>query len=377
MERRMVLAAMAAGVVWGALPAGVVAQPRAGRGSPPVRPVTVASNLDSGWAFAFLPGGGMLVTERPGRLRLVEPDGRVGAPLRGVPVVSARGQGGLLDVALDPEFAGNRRIFLSLAAEKGDGTVSRLVSATLAEGGLEGVRTLLDADPAFGRGNNHYGSRIAFDRSGALIWAVGDRFHSRDAAQDLADLRGKVMRLHRDGSVPADNPFVGRAGARPEIFSYGHRNIQSLAVDPQGRIWVVEHGPLGGDELNLLRPGGNYGWPVVTFGREYSGAVITEETSRPGMVDPLHVWRPTSIAPSGLASYDGDAVPEWRGDLFLGALRGQALHRLQLEGDRVVGEERLLAGSVGRVRDVRQGPDGRLWLLTDGEGGRLLRLDPA
>jgi aldose sugar dehydrogenase len=356
--------------------------------------VTVVSGLEHPWGMAFMPGGDVLVTERPGRLRIIR-DGMLDpAPIGGVPPVYARGQGGLLDVALDPNFASNRVIYLSYAAT-GEGGLSldhlfeelqgfvrgrgrnstRVARATLGDGRLEHLEVIFAAEPLV-RSDHHFGSRLAFDPDGYLFITVGERGQGA-RAQDLADDNGSVIRLYPDGRVPEDNPFAGAAGARPEIFSYGHRNPQGLAIHPETGIpWLHEHGPQGGDELNVVRPGVNYGWPVITYGIDYSGAPIGEGTRKEGMAQPIHYWVP-SIAPSGMAFYHGGAFPQWRGDLFVGALRGQALVRLELDGEQVVTEERLLVGAIGRIRDVELGPDGCLYLLTDESDGGIYRLEPA
>ena len=341
------------------------------------RVTTFATGLEHPWGAAFLPDGSMLVTERPGRLRRVTPDGRVSAPLAGVPQVEAAGQGGLLDVALAPDFARTREIFLCQAAAVEGGALTRLVSARLSPGndGLAGVRRVLDAAPAQSSGRLHYGCRIAFDREGYLYLSAGER-NERARAQRLDDLGGKVIRLMRDGRVPADNPFVGQTGARPEIWSYGHRNPQGLALNPwTGSLWEAEFGPRGGDEINVIRRGANFGWPVVSFGREYWGPRISRETSAPGITDPIHAWVP-SVSPSGIAFYDGAAFPGWQRSLFVAALSTPGLVRLSTDGDRVTGEERLLWGKT-RLRQVAVGPDGRVYLLTDAPDGAILRLDPA
>jgi glucose/arabinose dehydrogenase len=342
------------------------------------RATVFATGLERPWGAAFLPDGRMLVTERPGRLRIVARDGRASAPLAGVPEVEARGQGGLLDIALAPDFRRTRELFLCHSALVQGGALTRLVRARLSADAtaLEELRTVLDATPPQAQGRNHFGCRIAFAPDGAhLFLSTGERFVTMRRAQRLDDLAGKVLRLMRDGSVPPDNPFAGRADARSEIWSYGHRNPQGLAFQPgTGLLWASEFGPLGGDELNIIRRGANYGWPLVTHGRNYDGSVISERQSAPGMVDPVRIWTPV-ISPSGIAFYTGDAFPGWRGSLFLAALNRPALVRLTLEGDRVTGEERLLEG-VARFRDVVVGPDGLLYVLTDETNGRILRLAP-
>jgi glucose/arabinose dehydrogenase len=315
------------------------------------------------------------VTERPGRLRIVRSGALDPEPIAGVPEVYARGQGGLLDVALDPGFASNRTIYLSYAAEGDGGNSTRVARARLGDRQLENLEVIFTAQPLV-NSTYHFGSRLAFDRQGHLLITVGER-RQGERAQDLADHNGSVIRLNPDGSVPADNPFVGVAGARPEIFSYGHRNAQGLGVHPAtGVPWLHEHGARGGDEVNIVRPGVNYGWPVITYGIDYSGAPIGEGTHKDGMAQPIHYWVP-SIAPSGMAFYEGDAFPDWQGDLFVGALAGELLARLELDGEQVVAEERLLEGRVGRIRDVEAGPDGFLYLLTDESAGALYRLEPA
>lgn len=345
------------------------------RATQAVRVTPIVEALQNPWSLAFLPDGRALVTERTGRLRLVTPRGEA-AIVAGVPPVWARGQGGLLDVCLHPGFASNQTLFLSYAGLNAEGTATRIARARLSDGRLIDVTPIFEAGPRIAN-NFHFGSRLAFGRDGKLFATTGERFSWRDEAQNLNDLRGKIVRLNDDGSIPSDNPFVGQPSIRPEIFSYGHRNPQGLAVHPQtGALWSHEHGPRGGDEVNILRAGANYGWPKATHGIDYSGAIISEHKSLPGMVDPLFVWVP-SIAPSGMAFYTGDAMPAWRGSLFIGALAAQLLVRLQLDGERVVQEERLLQRQVGRIRDVRQGPDGRLYLLTDASDGALLRIDPA
>lgn len=343
------------------------------------RVTTFAEGLERPWGAAFLPDGRLLVTERPGRLRLVGTEGAVSPPLRGVPLVEARGQGGLLDVALAPDFATTREIYLCYAATVGDGALTRLARARLAEdgGALEGLRPILDATPAQENGRNHFGCRIAFGPAdGKLYLSTGDRFIRKERAQDLGDLAGKILRLERDGRPAEGNPWPDRPGVRPEIWSYGHRNPQGLAFHPQtGTLWEAEFGPLGGDEVNLVRRGANYGWPAATFGRNYDGSVISTRTTAPGVTDPIKVWNPV-ISPSGIAFYAGTAFPGWQGSLFLAGLRPPGLTRLTTEGDRITGEERLLDG-VARFRDVLVGPDGRLYILTDETRGRVLRVEPA
>jgi aldose sugar dehydrogenase len=336
---------------------------------------TVVSGLEHPWGMAFLPGADILITERPGRLRMVRDGVLDPAPIAGMPEVYASGQGGLLDVALDPDFASNRVIYLSYAAAGDGGNSTRVARARLGDGRLEDLTVIFVAEPLV-RSSKHFGSRLVFDLQGHLLITVGERGQP-DRAQDLGDHNGSVIRLYPDGSVPEDNPFVGVAGARPEIFSYGHRNAQGLAIHPEtGVPWLHEHGARGGDEVNVVRPGVNYGWPAITYGIDYSGAPIGEGTHKEGMAQPLHYWVP-SIAPSGMAFYDGDAFPEWRGDLFVGALRSEFLARLELDGEQVVAEERLLEGALGRIRDVAVGPDGFLYLLTDESDGGLYRLEPA
>lgn len=341
-----------------------------------LKPVSVARGLQHPWGLAFLPDGRMLVTERPGRLRIVSPDGALSAPVAGVPKVDARGQGGLLDVAVDPEFASNRFIYLSYS-EPGEGGNSTAVARGRLEGNaLADVQVIFRQQPKI-NSSAHFGSRLVFARDGRLFITLGDRFGQRDQAQNLANHIGKVVRIERDGRVPADNPFVGRNDARPEIWSYGHRNVQGAALHPQtGELWTHEHGPQGGDELNLTQAGRNYGWPVATSGREYgTGLSIGEGPSKAGMEDPLRVWVPRSVAPSGMAFYTGERYPQWKGHLFIGTLREQALIRLELDGTRVVREERLLTTLRERIRDVRQGPDGWLYILTDNNDGQVLRLE--
>jgi len=338
---------------------------------------TVAGGLEHPWALAFLPDGRMLVTERPGRLRIVERDGRVSEPLVGVPEVLARGQGGLLDVAVDPRFVENGLVYLSYAEPGASGMAGTAVArGRLGAGRLEDVRVIYQQQPKV-RSSLHFGSRLVFSRDGTLFVTQGDRGAYRDGAQDLSVGFGKIVRIVPDGSVPRDNPFVGRAAARPEIWSYGHRNIQSAALHPRtGQLWTVEHGARGGDELNRPEAGKNYGWPVITYGTDYSGASIGEGTAKSGMEQPVYYWDPV-IAPSGMTFYTGDAFPEWKGSIFIGSLHPGLLVRLTLEDGRVAREERYLGDLRERIRDVRQGPDGLLYLLTDSGDGRILRVRPA
>ena len=339
----------------------------------------LAGPLEHPWSVAVLPDGAMLVTERPGRLRLVVDGELQSEPVSGVPDVRAGGQGGLLDVVLDPDFAGNRMIYLaySEAGEGGAGTA--VARGRLARDGatarLEDVEVIFRQVPKVG-GSSHFGARLVFAPDGKLFIGLGDR-QQRERAQDLSTTIGKLVRINADGSIPDDNPFVGQEGALPEIWSYGHRNIQAAALDPStSDVVAIEHGARGGDEINYPEVGKNYGWPVITHGVDYSGEPIGVGKAAEGMEQPIYQWTP-SIAPSGMAYYTGTAFPEWNGDLFVGALRGQMLVRLDIEGDRVVGEERLLEGEIGRIRDVRQGPDGSLLVLTDAGDGALWRLSPA
>ena len=341
-----------------------------------IRVVQVAGGLEVPWSLAFLPDGRMLVTERPGRMRIVSAAGRLSRPLAGLPKVHATGQGGLLDVVLGPGFATDGLIYFSYAEPVSRGARTAVARARLDAGGLRLLEvTRIFAQNAAPSGSSHWGSRLVFDREGNLFVTLGERFNHRDRAQDLGSHLGKIVRIRPDGTVPADNPFRNQKNVLAEIWSYGHRNVQGAALHPEtGRLWAHEHGPQGGDEVNIIRAGGNYGWPVITHGREYvTGLRIGEGSGRADVVAPLHVWTP-SIAPSGMVFYTGSAIPQWRGSLFIGALRGSLLARLELDGDRVVREERLLTEIGHRIRDVRQGPDGKLYLL-DETAGRILRLE--
>lgn len=344
-----------------------------------LKPVTVASGLVNPWGLAFLPDGRMLVTERPGRMRIVAADGRLGEPLAGLPKVEAVGQGGLLDVTLDPKFAENRFVYWAYSEadpQGGRGNSTAVARARLDADRLADVRVIFRQRPKFAS-TAHFGARLVFARDGRLFVTLGDRFYRRDDAQKLDTHHGKIVRIESDGRVPADNPFVGRAGALPEIYSYGHRNVQGAAIHPAtGELWADEHGPQGGDELNRVLPGRNYGWPVVTYGAEYvTGWKIGEGTAKAGMEPPLTYWVP-SIATSGLAFLTSDRYgPAWKGNAFVGALKAQLLVRLELDGTRVVREERLLQDFGERIRTVTQGPDGWLYLLTDSQNGRIVRLE--
>jgi glucose/arabinose dehydrogenase len=338
--------------------------------------VKFVQGLDQPWGLVFLPGGQMLVTEKAGRLRIVR-DGKLDPnPLSGVPAVTVHGQGGMMDVALHPRFAETAWVYLSYAARGPDGVGTEVARGKFAGDRLENVQVIFRQQPKGGTGR-HFGSRLVFDRAGHLYITLGDR-GEMERGQNPGDHAGSVIRLHDDGRIPADNPFVGRAGWKPEKYTLGNRNMQGAALHPQtGLLWTHEHGPQGGDEVNVIRAGVNYGWPVITYGVEYGiGTKIGEGTAKPGMAQPIHSWVP-SIAPSGMAFYSGARFPRWRGDLFVGALRGQMLVRLRLEGEKVVREERLLRGVLGRIRDVRDGPDGYLYLLTDESHGVIARIEPA
>ena len=337
----------------------------------------LVTGLRHPWGLALLPDGGFLVTERVGHLRRVGADGRISAPLAGVPAVYARGQGGLLDVVLAPDFAQSQRIYLSYA-EPGEGILAgtAVASAVLGEAGLSEVKVIYRQEPKVDT-ENHFGSRLAFDGQGHLFVSQGERT-LRPMAQELDKLQGKLVRLNADGSIPADNPFVGQDGARPEIWSYGHRNSQGLAIDPRsGKLWETEHGPRGGDEINLPEAGKNYGWPLITYGIDYSGQPIAESTGqrREGLEQPHHYW-PKSPGVSGLAFYTGHAGSAWNDSLFIGSLAERNLIRLSLDGERISGEERLLGDLGQRVRDVRVGADGKVYVLTDEEQGQLLQIEP-
>jgi glucose/arabinose dehydrogenase len=339
------------------------------------RIVRVVQGLEQPWSLAFLPDGRMLVTEKAGRLRVVSNGKLEPQPIAGVPQVTVHGQGGLHDVVLHPQFQQNQFIYLAYAARGDDGVGTELARGRLAGNRLEDVQVLFRQSPK-GRAGQHFGGRIVFDRAGYLYLTLGDR-GERERAQKPDDHAGSVIRLHDDGRVPKDNPFVGRAGWKPEKFTLGNRNMQGAALHPQtGALWVHEHGPQGGDEVNIIRPGANYGWPVITYGVNYGiGTKIGEGNAKPGMEQPIHYWVP-SIAPSGMAFYTGERFARWKGSLFVGALRDQMLVRLQLDGVKVVKEERLLKNALGRIRDVRSGPDGFLYLLTDESNGALVRLEP-
>ncbi|MEY2772111.1 MAG: hypothetical protein RIQ38_2530 [Pseudomonadota bacterium] len=339
------------------------------------RVVTLTSGLENPWSIAFLPDGRMLVTERAGRMRLLGPDFRPEPQaIEGLPAIAAQGQGGLFDVVLHPQYAQNGWIYWAYSAPGAGGWGTALARGKLMGMRMTEVQVLFSMQPKT-RSVQHFGGRIVFDKAGMLYLTLGDR-GDRHRAQKRDDHAGSVIRLHDDGRVPADNPFVQQPGTLPEKWTLGNRNIQGAALHPTtGELWTHEHGPQGGDELNVMRAGQNYGWPVITHGVNYGiGTRIGEGTSKPGMVQALHLWTP-SIAPSGMAFVQGAEFAPWQGHLLVGALRGQMLVRLALDGERVLHEERLLQGQVGRLRDVRMGPDGRVYLLTDDPQGALLRLE--
>ncbi|WP_428288180.1 PQQ-dependent sugar dehydrogenase [Hydrogenophaga sp.] len=348
--------------------------------SPSITAEVVAQGLQNPWAVAFIGEGRMLVTERPGRMRVVGADGRVGEPVKGVPKVDAVGQGGLLDLVTDRDFARNRTVHFCYAepGAPGQGNSTALASARLSADArsLEDVKVVFSQQPKYSS-RLHFGCRIAQTEDGNLFLALGDRFQRMADAQTLDNHHGKVVRVRPDGSAPGDNPYIGRAGARPEIWSIGHRNVQAATLGADGRLWTIEHGPQGGDEINITQAGKNYGWPVITYGENYGGGQIGEGlTSKVGLEQPLLYWKP-SIAPSGMAFVKSERYGrDWQGNLLVGSLKFRYLVRLVLDGDRVVREEKLLPGLGQRVRDVREGPEGFIYLLTDDSNGQLLRLRP-
>ena len=340
-----------------------------------LRVQSIAHGLERPWALAFLPDGRMLVSEKPGRMRIVSADGDLSAPLSGVPPVFSQGQGGLLDVVLDPQFATSRRVYFSYSEPRGeDGNGTTVAYAELAGDRLRNLKVIFRQQPAM-KSDKHFGSRLAFAPDGTLFITTGERYYGMQQAQTLDNDLGKIIRLDREGEVPSGNPFIDRPDARPELWSYGHRNVQGAAINPwSGRLWTEEHGPQGGDEINVPLPGRNYGWPVITYGEQYGGGKIGEGiTQKEGMEQPIHYWTP-SIAPSGMAFYDSNRFPQWQGSLFVGSLKFGQLWRLSLKGETVVGSEQWRIGR--RVRDVRQGPDGYLYLLTDERDGQILRVAP-
>ncbi len=344
----------------------------------PGRITVVTDGLEHPWGLAFLPDGTMLVTERPGRLRRIGADGKASEPLAGVPAVLSTRQGGLLDVAVSPSFEKDRLVYLSYAEPRDGGTAGTAVArGRLGDAGLENVEVIWRQEPSV-EGRNHFGSRLVFRPDGTLFVTLGDRFDYREQAQQLPSLLGKVVRINADGSIPKDNPFVGRTDAAPSIWSYGHRNAQSAALQPgTGTLWIVEHGPMGGDELNRPEPGKNYGWPAICYGLNYDGTRVSDRAEAPGMEQPLYYWNPV-IAPSGATFYTGAAFPDWRNELLIGSLTPGGLVRLKLDGTKVTTEIRHRDGELDtRVRDVVQSPKGDLYVVTDDDSdGKVLRLDP-
>lgn len=342
---------------------------------------TIAEGLQNPWGIAFLPNGDMLVTERSGSMRIVSANGTLGAPIANVPKVAAQGQGGLLDVVLAPDFASSQKIYFSYAepgdASKGEsGNSTAVSSAVLKDNALHQVTRLFSQQPKVAS-SAHFGSRLIWAPDGTLFITLGDRWSEKDRAQTLDNHQGKVVRINADGSIPADNPFVKTPGALPEIWSYGHRNVQGGAIHPVSKaLWTGEHGPQGGDELNLTQAGKNYGWPVITYGENYGGGKIGEGTHKAGMEQPVYKWVP-SIATAGFIFYTGDQFPQWKNNILLTSLREQTLVRLQLEGDKVVSEERLLKKEIGeRLRHIAQGPDGLVYIISDESNGKIFRLSP-
>ncbi len=335
---------------------------------------TIVKGLENPWAMDFLPDGRILVTERPGRLRIIN-KGKLSEPVKGLPRIRAEAQGGLLDIALDPDFVNNQVIYFSYSGLDKTGVGTEVARARLVGNQLKELKTLFKALPK-SDGGYHFGSRLLFDKDETLFISLGER-GDRERAQDLNDHAGSLIRINKDGSIPKDNPFVNDSGAKPEIYTYGNRNIQGIAMHPiTGDVWTVEHGPQGGDELNLMKPGVNYGWPIITYGVNYNvGTKIGEGTEKEGMAQPVHYWVP-SIATSSLLFYTGNGFPQWKGNAFVSSLKFGQLARLEMKDNKVIKEERLINGVVGRIREVQQGPDGLLYIITDESNGRLLRIKP-
>lgn len=335
---------------------------------------TIVEGLENPWSIDFLPDGRILVTEKPGRLRIVE-NGKLSEPVNGIPKVKDKGQGGLLDIALDPDYAENNIIYLSYSAKNSRGIGTEVVKGKLVGNELIDTNVIFKLEPKTSTGY-HFGSRLLFAKDGTLFISLGDR-GVQDQAQDFTNHIGSLIRIHKDGSVPEDNPFVNDADAKPEIYTYGNRNMQGIAMHPEtGDVWTVEHGPQGGDELNLMKPGVNYGWPVITYGVNYGvGTKIGEGTEKEGMEQPVHHWIP-SIATSSLMFYTGEKFPGWKGNAFVGSLRFGQLARLEIDGNKVIKEERLVNGKVGRIRDVQQGLDGNIYIITDDSNGKVFKLKP-
>ncbi len=336
--------------------------------------VRLTTGLENPWGMAFLPDGAILISERPGRLRILKKD-QLSEPLTGLPPIARRGQGGLLDVVLHPDFATNKRVYFSYAAADSSGIGTEVAFAELKNTQLENLTVIFRMQPKSFSGH-HFGSRLVFDNQNYLYITLGDR-GDKKRAQTPDDHAGSVIRLHDDGTIPKDNPFINQPGWSAEKFDLGHRNMQGATLHPEtGELWTHEHGPQGGDEINIIKPGRNYGWPVITYGVNYGiGTKIGEGTSKAGMEQPLYYWAP-SIAPSGMTFYTGDKFPAWKGNLLVGALKDQMLVRLELSGQKIVHEERFLQGEIGRIRDVQQGPDGYIYILTDEKDGELYRLEP-
>ncbi|MGI8738396.1 MAG: PQQ-dependent sugar dehydrogenase [Gammaproteobacteria bacterium] len=342
----------------------------------PVQTSVVADGLEHPWGLEFLPDGRMLVTERPGQLRIVDKDGSISEPLGGVPEVYASGQGGLLDLALSPDFESDRLVYLSYSEPDGDVAGTAVARGKLTRNGLQKVEVIWRQEPKV-NSSNHWGSRIVFAPDGTLFITTGDRYDRREDVQDLSTTIGKVIRINADGSIPQGNPFVTREGAQPEIWSYGHRNLQGAALHPEtDQLWTLEHGAMGGDELNHPQAGLNYGWPMITYGVDYTGVRIGEGVAKKGMEQPVYFWDPV-IAPSGALFYTGDAFPDWRSDLFVGSLAESVLVRLDMQGGRVDSETRFLEDVGERIRDVRQGPDGLIYVITDETDGKIIKIEPA
>jgi len=366
--------ALSLGLATSAFGAAAPSSPQPAHEADPFTLTTVAKGLQNPWGLELLPDGRFLVTERPGRLRIVAKDGTLSEPLGGVPEIFARGQGGLLDITLSPNFAQDKLVYFSFS-EPGDGGAGTAVArGKLTEKALENVEVIWRQTPKV-NSPNHWGSRIVFRPDGTLYITLGDRFNQRPLVNDMSTTIGKVVRINADGSIPKDNPFVGKAGVKGEIWSVGHRSVQAATLDPKtNQLWTVEHGARGGDELNHPEAGKNYGWPIITYGIDYSGVKIGEGTEKEGLEQPVYYWDPV-IAPSGALFYTGDAFPDWKGDFFVGSMQPGGLVRLKIENGKVTKETRYIGNPKQRVRDIQQGPDGLLYIITDSPQGQIIRLD--